>query len=461
MLSRTPDTAASAPGGLRRFWRRTGTRVLALQALALVLAFGVAGALASVSIRQISERAYQADVMGEVASLNDEWLHKGVGHLPFTVTKRSRLWHGFEYGLTGPGGVYLAGNPGLAALHRAGWAQPMAGARRVLAYTELLPGGGQLTVGRDLTAEQHQMRDLTALLALCGAAGVAICLATAYLTTRWTWRRLDELSSSAALVTAGRLDVRAPVKNPAAPDEIDEVSLAFNAMLDRISRLVGELRRVTMDVAHDMRRPLTRLRQKLERLGREAQSAPKIAAQVQRLDAEFLEILRTFDALLQLAEIEGSARPEDLVNLTDVTERVTEALRPDIEDGGRTLEAVMEPAMVRGDSDLVAQAVVNLLENAARHTPAGTQIVVRVEANSGAPSLQVRDNGPGIPDGLKNLALAPWGRLEASRSASGSGLGLAIVASIAERHGAQLELSDAQPGLDARLLFPDATAHSA
>lgn len=459
MSSRTPD--AAAPSGLRRFWRRTGTRVLAFQALALVLAFGVAGALASVSIRQISERAYQADVMGEVASLDDEWRHKGVDHLPYTVAKRSRLWHGFEYGLTGPGGVYLAGDPSLAPLDRAGWTRPIAGKRLVLTYTEPLPGGGWLTVGRDLTAEQHQMRNLAALLALCGAAGVAICLATAYLTTRWTWRRLDELSSSAALVTAGRLDVRAPVRNPAAPDEIDEVSLAFNAMLERISRLVGELRRVTMDVAHDMRRPLTRLRQKLERLGRETRSTPGLAAQVQRLDAEFMEILRTFDALLQLAEIEGSARPQDLVNLTDVTERVTEALRPDIEDGGRTLQAVMEPATVRGDSDLVAQAVVNLLENAARHTPAGTQIVVRVEANRGAPSLQVRDNGPGIPDSLKNLALAPWGRLEASRSASGSGLGLAIVASIAERHGAQLELCDAGPGLEARLLFPDVTGASA
>jgi signal transduction histidine kinase len=440
----------------RRLWRRTGVRVLTLQAVALVLAFTVAGALASVSIRQISESAYRTDVLGEVASLDDEWRHKGVGHLPFTVTKRSRLWHGFEYGLSGPDGAYLAGDATLARLSQPGWTRPTAAGQPVLAYTKLVPGGVRLTVARDLTTERRQMQDLAVLLALCGAAGVAICLATAYLTTRWTWRRLEDLSATAALVSVGRLDIRAPVSSAATPDEIDDLSLAFNAMLERISRLVAQLQRVTTDVAHDMRRPLTRLRQKLERLGREAQSLPQFSDQVQRLDAEFLEILRTFDALLQLAEIEGSARPNDLVSLTDVAERVTEALRPDIEDGGRILDAVTEPAVVRGDFDLIAQAAVNLLENAARHTPAGTRIVMRVEANRGSPRLQVCDNGPGIPAELRARALAPWGRLEASRSAPGSGLGLAIVASIAARHSAQFELCDGAPGLEARMSFPGA-----
>jgi signal transduction histidine kinase len=457
MSSKTPSTW-NGGSELGRAWRRIGFRVLALQIAALLLAFGVAGALASVSIRQISERAYQADVLGETASLNDEWRHKGVGHLPYTITKRSRLWHGFEYGLAGTGGVYLAGDDALAKLTQFGWSRPTAAGRRLLAYTEPLPGGGRLTVGRDLTTEQAQMRELTALLTLCGAAGVFICLGTAYLTTRWTWRRLDRLSATAALVAAGRLDVRAPVHKAASPDEIDELSLAFNAMLERISRLVDQLRRVTTDVAHDMRRPFTRLRQKLDRLRRQAQPFPELSHQLEGLDAEFVEILRTFDALLQLAEIEGSARPDDLVDLREVTERVTEALRPDIEDGGRSLVAVVEPGTVRGDSDLLAQILVNLVENAARHTPMGTRIVVRVEANMDRPRLRVSDNGPGIPEELRALALAPWGRLEASRNAPGSGLGLAIVASIAARHGAQFELRDGRPGLDAWLSFQGADA---
>ena len=376
MLSRTPraELAAPAPARLRRYWRSTGTRVLALQAVALILAFAVAGALASVSIRQVSETAYRADVLGEVASLNDEWRHKGVGHLPFTVAKRSRLWHGFEYGLAGPDGGYLAGDASLARLTHLGWSKDAAAKGRVLAYTEALPGGGWLSVGRDLSTEQRQMRELAAMLALCAAAGVAICLAIAYLTTRWTWWRLDQLSATAALVAAGRLDVRAPVKSAISPDEIDDLSLALNAMLDRISRLVDQLRRVTTDVAHDMRRPMTRLRQKLERLGRTAAATPALAGEVRRLDAEFMEILHTFDALLQLAEIEGAAGPEQLIDLTEVAWRVSEALRPDIEDSGRTLEARIEAATVRGDTDLVAQALANLLENALRHTPGGARI---------------------------------------------------------------------------------------
>jgi signal transduction histidine kinase len=445
-----------AAGGqvLQRVWRRTGARILALQALALLLAFSVAGVLASFSIQEVYERAYRADVLGEAASLNDEWRHKGVGHLPYTVSKRSRLWHGFEYGLASPSGGFLAGDAGLARLAEAGWTKAMAAKGLSLAYTERLPDGGWLTVARDLAAEQGQMQTLMAMLALSGAVGVAICLATAYLTTRWTWRRLARLSSTAVLVAEGRLDVRAPVRRSAAPDEIDELSLAFNAMLDRISRLVEQLRRVTTDVAHDMRRPLTRLRQKLERLGRAAATTPAIAAEVRRLDADFLEILRTFDALLQLAEIEGGPRPEGAVDLADVAGRVSEALRPDIEDSGRTLEALMDAVTVKGDTDLVAQALVNLLENALRHTPAGTRIELRVEENGGTPRLRVRDNGPGIPPELRDAALAPLGRLEASRSTPGSGLGLAIASSVAVRHGARLELADAAPGLEVSILFP-------
>ncbi len=133
---------------------------------------------------------------------------------------------------------------------------------------------------------------------------------------------------------------------------------------------------------------------------------------------------------------------------------MSEALRPDIEDSGRTLEALMDAVTVKGDTDLVAQALVNLLENALRHTPAGTRIELRVEANGGAPRLRVRDNGPGIPPELRDAALAPLGRLEASRSTPGSGLGLAIASSVAVRHGARLELADAAPGLEVSISFP-------
>jgi signal transduction histidine kinase len=441
-------------GAPRRFWRRTGVRLLALQAVALVLAFSLAGVAARLVMERSEEQAFRVDVRGETASLDDEWRHKGVGHLSFTISKRTRLWHGFAYGLTDAQGRPLAGDPRLAHLRAAGWSRAEAQSGPALAYTEPLPGGGWMTVARDLTPARRRLRTLSWLLAVTGGAGVSICLLTAYLTTRWTWRRLDALSATAARVGEGRLDVRAPVRREHAPDEIDEVSLALNQMLDRIGRLIGELRRVSTDVAHDMRRPLNRLRQKLERLGRAAEATPAMAAEVLRLEADFEEIIRTFDALLALAEIEGRRRPDGRVDLTEVAERVTEALRPDIEGSGRRLIARLKAASVAGDEDLLAQALANLLENALRHTPAGASIEVEVGASGGAPCLRVRDDGPGIPAGQRSAALAPFGRLEASRSTPGSGLGLAIVASVATRHGARLALGDAGPGLDVTIVFP-------
>lgn len=444
---------AAAPV-MRRLWRRTGVRLLALQALALIVAFSLTGALARASMERLAEQGMRAEIAGETASLDDEWRHKGVGHLPYTIAKRGRLWHGFEYGLASPAGRWLGGEPALAALRDSGWTHVRSGAAPILAYTERLPDGGWLSVGRDLANEQGQMRTLTRLLVLSGGAGVAICLATAYLTTRWTWGRLERLSATASQVAEGRLDVRAPVGRSASPNEIDELSLAFNQMLDRIGRLIEELRRVTTDVAHDLRRPLNRARQKLERLARAAGQTPGVAEEARRLEADFLEIIRTFDALLQLADIEGRLRPETEVDLAAVAERVAEALRPDIEDSGRTLETRLEAARVSGDTDLLAQALANLVENALSHTPEGSRIELQVQSRAGGPRLLVRDDGPGIPSAERERALAPFGRLEASRSTPGSGLGLAIAASVAARHGGRLQLGDAAPGLEVSIDFP-------
>ena len=442
---------------MRRLWRRTGVRLLALQAAALILAFGLTGAFARISIERLAEQGMRADVAGKTRSLDDEWRRKGAGHLPYTIAKRQRLWHGFEYGLASPAGAGLGGAPQLAALQREGWSTARTATGAVLAYTERLPDGGWLTVGRNLANEQRQLDALTGLLALSGAAGVAICLTTAWLATRWTWGRVDQLSATAAQVAEGRLDVRAPVGRRASSDELDELSLAFNQMLDRIGRLIDELRRVTTDVAHDMRRPLNRVRQKLERLARATEQTPAVAEEVRRLEVDFLEIIHTFDALLQLAEIEGRLRPQSRVDLAAVAERVAEALRPDIEESGRSLETRLEAAAVAGDTDLLAQALANLLENALRHTPEGSRIAVEVQSGD-APRLLVRDDGPGIPAALRERALAPFGRLEASRTTPGSGLGLAIAASVATRHGGRLELGDAGPGLEVAIAFPPGAA---
>ena len=226
MSSPRPDPSGRE-GAPRRLWRHTGVRLLALQALALVLAFTLAGVAARLLMERSEEQAFRIDVRGETASLDDEWRHKGVEHLPYTISKRTLLWHGFAYGLADGQGRPLAGDARLARLRVAGWSRTQAERGPALAYTEPLPGGGWMTVARDLTPARLRLRTLSWLLALTGAAGVSICLATAYLTTRWTWGRLDGLSAAAARVAEGRLDVRAAVRREQAPDEIDEVSRAL------------------------------------------------------------------------------------------------------------------------------------------------------------------------------------------------------------------------------------------
>jgi signal transduction histidine kinase len=227
-------------------------------------------------------------------------------------------------------------------------------------------------------------------------------------------------------------------------------------MLDRIDALISQLRQVTTDIAHDMRTPLTRLRHKIERLKSDAKPHPTLVRAIGDLDDEVGEILRTFDALLQLAEIEthNGAAVFDLVNLGEIALGVAEAFRPDIEASGRRLRASAQPWLVAADGALLTQVCANLLENALRHTPPGTTIQIRVERDGQGARLLVTDDGPGVSAEDRQESLKPFVRLERSRTTKGSGLGLSIVAAIAGRHGARLELDDARPGLEVVFAFP-------
>jgi signal transduction histidine kinase len=294
------------------------------------------------------------------------------------------------------------------------------------------------------------------ILLLCGLLGTVFCLAASFLFTRQAWRRIAQISKAAQLVTEGQLNQRVPLRRAANPDDIDDLGATFNGMLDRIGALISQLRQVTTDIAHDMRTPLTRLRHKIERLRTAASDQPTLARAIAGLDDDVGEILRTFDALLQLAEIEthDGATAFGLVNLGDIALNVAEAFRPDIEASGRHLRASGGSWVVAADGALLAQVCANLLENALRHTPPGTTIQIRVERDGHGARLVVADNGPGVSPEDRQEALKPFVRLERSRTTKGSGLGLSIVAAIAGRHGARLELDDARPGLEVVLAFP-------
>lgn len=456
-VNKAPIEARSRP---RLFISRIGARVALAHACAVIVAFALAGYVAQVSLTHISQQAMRDRISGEAAALLDELQSKGAARLPHTVAKRQRLWRGFDYRLEDAGGDLLAGSLPKAA---DGWSvvsRPGAAGKptqRFLAHSEQLPGGDKLMVAQNLNVEAGQTQAIAQTLAACGALGVLLCIALSYVASRGVWRRVAAVAEVARAVSEGDLRVRAHTRSRPPQDDIDQLEASFNVMLDRIEVLIRQVRQVSTDIAHDMRTPLTRHRQRLERLKLSAKDNPVLLREAQGLDNDVAEILRTFDALLQLSEIEvGEAARIGLEDLSEVATRVTEAYRPDIEESGRTLILRTEPAQLVIDEALVAQAIANLLENALRHTPRGSTILVAVSAKGDGAELVVQDDGPGVPYADREAVLRPFVRLEPSRQTPGSGLGLSIVAAIAQRHGASVVLEDATPGFRVRLGFPQA-----
>ena len=439
---------------------RIGARVALAHACAIIVAFGLAGYVAQISLTQISQQGMRDRIRGEAAALLDELHSKGPARLPHTVAKRQRLWRGFDYRLERPTGELLAGDlphadDGWSVITRYG--RPGTPAGKFLARSDRLPDGDRLVVAQNLAIEAGQTAAMTKTLAACGALGVLLCVLLSYLASRGVWRRVAAIAEVARAVSEGDLDVRTPIRTSIPKDDIDQLETSFNIMLDRIGALIRQVRQVSTDIAHDMRTPLTRHRQRIERLKLSVQSDPVLLPEIQGLDNDVAEILRTFDALLQLSEIEvGATARLGIEDLGEVATRVAEAYRPEIEDSGRKLVLTAETAPLVIDEALVAQAIANLLDNALRHTPPGSTIGVKVFPGKEGAELVVQDNGPGVPHNQREAVLRPFVRLQPSRQTPGSGLGLSIVAAIARHHGASIAMEDAQPGFRLRLGFPQA-----
>ncbi len=251
---------------------------------------------------------------------------------------------------------------------------------------------------------------------------------------------------------------RIPLKGTG--DDFDALGATLNRMLDRIGALMDSLRQVSSDIAHDLRTPLTRLRQKLEAsLG--AQTEAERSAMAESALRDMDAILDMFAALLRIAQIEGGARRSGFrpVELDRIAAAVVEAFAPSAEEGGRRLSLHSDGrAPIEGDRELLIQMLANLVENGLRHTPPGASIEVSTATSDAGAVLCVRDDGPGVPVEARPRLFDRFVRLEQSRSTPGSGLGLALVAAVARLHDAEIELGDAQPGLIVRVSFPHPAA---
>jgi signal transduction histidine kinase len=289
------------------------------------------------------------------------------------------------------------------------------------------------------------------IFVLAGVAGIAV--------TRRTVGRIEAINTTSRAIMRTGLDQRIPLRGTR--DEWDELATNLNSMLDRIEMLMGEVRQVTDNVAHDLRTPLTRMRGRLEKAAVRPRNADGDALLIGDTLVDLDSVLAMFSSLTRISQIEAHDRTAAFrtVNLAEMAREVVELFDAAAEDKRVWLDAVGgERVLVTGDRDLLFDAVGNLVDNAIKHGREAGRVNVAVKENEGAAVISVTDDGPGIPVSERQHVFKRFYRLERSRRTPGNGLGLSLVAAVARLHGARIEMRDNAPGLEVRLWFP---AHQA
>ena len=315
-----------------------------------------------------------------------------------------------------------------------------------------LPAGFQLLVGRDVQ-DRVAIRALI-VRGLVWAAVAALVLAAGggLLVRRAVLRRVETINRTAGAIVQGDLGRRVPTGRSA--DEFDQLSGTINGMLDQIQLLIEGVRGASDAVAHDMRTPLAELRARLEALLRARPPADAAFEEIAKAIADMDRLIGVFNALLRLADIRSGVRRSGFrdVALDRILADVAEFYEPMAEEKGMTVAVTApEPMAVKGDPDLLAQAIGNLVDNAIKYTPAKGAVALELKKlDERTVTVTVRDNGPGIPEGERELATRQFYR-GGHPEIAGTGLGLSLVAAVARLHGGRLELADNHPGLAATL----------
>nr|WP_217916831.1 HAMP domain-containing sensor histidine kinase [Janthinobacterium sp. BJB401] len=314
-----------------------------------------------------------------------------------------------------------------------------------------LDGGARLFVGRDME-EGKSIRTLV-LRSLAYGGGVAILLvvAGAWLFRRQLEARIGQIRRTAGEIEAGDLSRRIPV---ASEDEFGLLSRDINRMLDRIEHLMEGVRHVSNAIAHDLRTPLGRIRNKLDGALRQRQDVAGYAQTAQAAIDDIDDLTRVFDKLLQIAAAESGMRPEnfDDIDLQQIGADIVEMYEATADEQGVLLVQMYGDGVpARGDRNLLGSALASLVDNAIKYAGPGATVEVSAGSDEQGGWLAVRDNGPGVPKEELPKLTQRFYRLDKSRHLPGNGLGLSIVAAIAALHGGSLEIEDAAPGLRLRL----------
>jgi signal transduction histidine kinase len=367
--------------------------------------------------------------------------------------------------LFGPGGGYLAGSqltapqfrilehptdrPFTFMLQRDGRAVPFRGVARNI------QGNQRLLVAQDMTSARAFRNVLLEATLWGGLATIVLGLIGAVVAGAGAVRHIEGITRAVQSIVRGDLSRRLPTHGYVS--ELDRLAHEINFMLGEIERLMMEVKGVCDNVAHDLRTPLTRLLAGLERVRRRAGSVDDYAVAVDDAIREIRGLLKTFAAMLRIAEVESGARRAGFtaVDLAQIGGDVVEFYEPMAEQKGIALRLVDGTSVpMQGDSSLLFEVLSNLVDNALKFTPSGGRIDVRVFADDATQGFEVSDTGPGIPAEQREAVLRRFYRAEQSRHTPGSGLGLALVAGVAGLHGMTVRIEDAKPGCRIALLGP-------
>ncbi|SLN27349.1 sensor histidine kinase [Ruegeria meonggei] len=447
---------------LRLSFNNSRTRlVLASMVLSTLLTATVL-ALVYVTANRSIESETRSVVSAELTGLADEYERRGLIGLMAAIERRipSASERDALYLLTDRFGAKLVGNlkqwpEGIAAgggwvdleLRRADNDQLVP----ISAASIRLPGGERLLVGRDALARQQFDRVLLRSVGIALGIALALSVLTGWLFTRLVFSRLSDIASTAENIVSGDLSRRMPLRGTG--DEFDQVAGTLNTMLDRIEELVSNLRTTSNSIAHDLRSPLSRLRQRVDALSDPDKSEQDREIDIARASAEIDHVLRVLGQLTEISRAEAGVGREQFepVDLQDLVANVAELYEPVAADQGIQLEITGTAAAIPGHRPLLSQALSNLLENAMRYAPDDTTITISLTEDGPFTFLSVRDRGPGVPqEDLPRLQM-PFVTLDPARTERNSGLGLALVAAISHMHGGAFEAHNCDPGLDATI----------
>ncbi|WP_116365204.1 sensor histidine kinase [Parahaliea mediterranea] len=364
----------------------------------------------------------------------------------------------FSYLLTDASGDKLAGDlptmPRYRAFSEGWWAFQMSLLRRdessdvdFIARSRRLDGGLEALVAYNFAAVSESGAVVFGTLLWAMTATLILGIIGGYFTASMAVQRLEGFSQRLSRIVRENPGERMPIKGE--EGYLRDLSQVTNRMLDQMSQLMQAIKLVSDNIAHDLRTPLTRVRNNLNQLRDSLEPARQEA--VDRVIEDCDDLLATFNALLRISTLESGSRsaPDTEVDLASLLADVVELYEPlAIDKDIRLSLQAPGPHVVRGDNDLLFQLFANLVDNAIKYTPAGGEIAVELGASDSGRRVTVRDSGPGIPVADRKNVFRRFYRLEASRGKEpGHGLGLSLVQAIAHYHRGSVLLASNRPGL--------------